>query len=233
MLFLPAMSFGQDRIVKNDGSVIESKVIEISDAFVKYTSYTNQGGPVYTLSKDKIFSIVYENGQSEQLSSPEGWSLDSTNEGKLELRAGTEIPIRIVSPVKAADVKVGQTVSFKLSRDIVVNGVTLLPYGTAVKGVVYEAKKSSWWGTKGRLGIRIDNISMPNGAQIPLSDGNVYVTGTNRTALSVLLFCFVCIPACAICGSRAEIPAGYEIMASVAETVSFVKQGNTYSILRQ
>ena len=101
---------------------------------MKYTSYTNQGGPVYTLSKDKIFSIVYENGQSEQYSSPEGWSLDSTNEGKLELRAGTEIPI---------------------------------------------------------------------------------------------------IPACAICGSRAEIPAGYEIMASVAETVSFVRQGNTYSILRQ
>ena len=82
--------------------------------------------------------------------------------------------------------------------------------------LVYEAKRSSWWGTKGRLGIKISEMFGPNGEMIPLMNGDVYVTGKNRTTLSVLLFCFVTIPACFICGSKAEIPNGYEIQANVA-----------------
>jgi hypothetical protein len=56
---------------------------------------------------------------------------------------------------------------------------------------------------------------MPNGEVIPLTNGDVYVTGTNRTPLSVISFLFVW-PCCFICGSKAEIPSGYEIQANVA-----------------
>lgn len=150
-------------------------------------------------------------------------SADESNQ--IVLRAGTEVPVQIISPVKAADVRKGQIVPFRVSKDICVNGVTLIPYGTIVRGTVYMAKKSSWWGTKGKLGIQINNIVLPNGAQIPLNNGNVYVTGTNRTPLSVLLFCFVTIPACAICGSKAEIPVGYEHLTTVAENIVFNVDG--------
>lgn len=132
------------------------------------------------------------------------------------VKAGTLVPLQIVNPTKAADVSVGQKVAFRVSRDINVDGVTAIPYGTMVNGSVYEAKKSSWWGTKGRLGIKISEMIGPNGEMIPLTNGDVYVTGKNRTTLSVLLFCFVTIPACFICGSKAEIPAGYELQANVA-----------------
>lgn len=74
---------------------------------------------------------------------------------EVTVKAGTLIPLQISAPTKAADVKVGQKVAFKVSRDVNVDGVTAIPYGTIVDGTVYEAKKSSWWGTKGRLGIRI------------------------------------------------------------------------------
>ena len=94
--------------------------------------------------------------------------------------------------------------------------MTAIPYGTTVNGVVYEAKKSSWWGTKGRLGIRINELVTPNGEMIPLTNGDLYVTGKNRTTLSVLLFALAAWPACFICGSKAEIPAGYEIQVNVA-----------------
>lgn len=150
-------------------------------------------------------------------------SADESNQ--IVLRAGTEVPVQIISPIKAADVRKGQIVPFRVSKDICVNGVTLIPYGTIVRGTVYMAKKSSWWGTKGKLGIQINNIVLPNGAQIPLNNGNVYVTGTNRTPLSVLLFCFVTIPACAICGSKAEIPVGYEHLTTVAENIVFNVDG--------
>ena len=135
---------------------------------------------------------------------------------EVTVKAGTLVPLQIANPTKAADVKEGQKVAFRVSRDINVDGITAIPYGTTVNGTVYEAKKSSWWGTKGRLGIKISEMYGPNGEMIPLTNGDVYVTGKNRTALSVVLFALVVWPACFICGSKAEIPAGYEVQANVA-----------------
>lgn len=135
---------------------------------------------------------------------------------EVTVKAGTLIPLQISAPMKAADVKVGQKIAFKVSRDVNVYGVTAIPYGTIVNGTVYEAKRSSWWGTKGRLGIKITEFYGPNGEMIPLANGDVYVTGKNCTVLSVCLFAFVVWPACFICGSKAEIPAGYEIQTNVA-----------------
>ncbi len=135
---------------------------------------------------------------------------------EVTIKGGTPVPLRIVTPTKAAEVEKGQKVVFRVSRDINVEGETAIPYGTLVNGIVYEAKKSSWWGTKGRLGINISEIIGPNGEIIPLTNGDIYITGKNRTALSVVLCALVVWPACFICGSKAEIPNGYEIMANVA-----------------
>ncbi len=143
-------------------------------------------------------------------------SLATFAQKEVTVKAGTLVPLQIINPTKAADVSVGQKVAFRVSRDINVDGVTAITYGTIVNGTVYEAKRSSWWGTKGRLGIKITELYGPNGEMVPLTNGDVYVTGKNRTTLSVLLFCFVTIPACFICGSKAEIPVGYEIQANVA-----------------
>mgnify|MGYP007012539600 CR=1 FL=1 len=134
---------------------------------------------------------------------------------EVTVKAGTLVPLQVVNPTQAADVKKGQKVAFRVSRDINVDGVTAIPYGTLVNGTVYEAKKSSWWGTKGRLGISITEIIGPNGEVIPLTNGDVYVTGKNRTPTAVIAFLFVW-PCCFICGSKAEIPSGYEIQAAIA-----------------
>lgn len=139
-----------------------------------------------------------------------------SNAQEVTIKAGTIVPLQAVNAVKAADVDEGQKVSFRVSRDINVDGVTAIPYGTLVSGKVYEAKKSSWWGTRGRLGIKIDEIQMPTGEIVPLQNGDIYIKGKNRTALSVVLFCVVTMPACFICGSKAEMPNGYEIHANVA-----------------
>lgn len=218
----------QDVIVKKDGSTILCKTIEITSDIVKYKKVSNLDGPTYSIKKSELLSINYENGEKDEFAAVKNEKEVISNdnqENPLVLKAGTEIPIQIVSPIKAADVKVGQSIPFKVSRDISVDGITVIPYGTPVKGIVYKANKSSWWGTKGKLGIQINNITLPNGGQIPLQNGNVYVTGTNRTALSVLLFLFVTIPACAICGSKAAIPVGYEVLASVAENVTINTDG--------
>lgn len=144
----------------------------------------------------------------------------SAQDGKVMLKAGTQIPLQVSNAVEAASVKVGQKIAFTVSRDVMVDGKTVIPFGTLAQGTVYEAKRSSWWGTKGRLGIKIDDLVLPNSenALAPLTNNNIYVTGKNRTPLSVITFLFVW-PGCFICGSKAELPASYTTIANVASSV--------------
>lgn len=54
-----------DVIVKNDGTSLMGKVVEISDTEVKYRRADNPDGPIYTLKVADIMRINYENGQSD------------------------------------------------------------------------------------------------------------------------------------------------------------------------
>lgn len=228
VLFLANEIYAQDIIVKNDGSTIISKVLEVGTNEIKYKKYSNQDGPLYSIAKADVLSINYENGEKELFGNSKTNDLDNmdsndvtASKGQKEyiLNAGTLIPLQNVNYTRAANLNEGQTVQFRVARDVEIGDMKIIPYGTSVKGIVYQAKKSSWWGTKGRLGIKINEIALPGGVTIPLNNGNVYVTGKNRTPLSVLLFLLVTWPACFITGSKAELPAGYEIAAETARPV--------------
>lgn len=52
----------------------------------------------------------------------------------VEIKAGTIVPLQAVNTVKAADVEEGQTVDFRVSQDVMVNGVCAIQRGTLVKG---------------------------------------------------------------------------------------------------
>lgn len=142
------------------------------------------------------------------------------SEGKeFKLRSGSLIPLEATKNVRASNVKVGDTVEFMVSRDVMVGDEVAIPRGTLVEGKVTLAKKSSSFGTKGRLGINIDNMIF-NGQNIPLTHSTVSIEGQSRSALSVILFLFVTIPAAFIPGTRAEMPAGYEVNALTAQSVT-------------
>jgi hypothetical protein len=55
----------QDKIFKKDGKVIESKVKAIGDNTIVYKRFDNQDGPEYTLFKNEVNKIVYENGTTD------------------------------------------------------------------------------------------------------------------------------------------------------------------------
>ena len=65
VLFILSSLKAQDIILKNDGSEIKSKVIEVTLNEVKYKRFDNIDGPTYTLIKTDIFKINYQNGTSE------------------------------------------------------------------------------------------------------------------------------------------------------------------------
>lgn len=138
------------------------------------------------------------------------------------LKAGTIVPMQAVNNVKAADVTVGQTVDFIVNHAVKANGQEVIPAGTLVKGKVTEAAKSSLAGTKGRLSINISNLALPSGDMVFFTNSDVRITGKNRTPLSVVLACLVW-PCIFIPGSRAEMPAGYEVQAMVASNVEIAQ----------
>jgi hypothetical protein len=69
--------------------------------------------------------------------------------------------------------------------------------------------------TKGRLVININNLILPNGEPLYFTNTDVRIYGKNRTPLAVALGIFVW-PCIFIPGSKAVLPAGYEVQATVA-----------------
>ena len=67
---MPLNSKAQDIIIRNDGSEILSKVIEVTQSDVKYKKLSNPNGPTYTISISDIKSITYENGEQDSFNKP-------------------------------------------------------------------------------------------------------------------------------------------------------------------
>lgn len=55
----------QDKIYKKGGEVIEAKIIEIGVDEIKYRLFNVADGPVYTIEKDRIIKVIYDNGRVE------------------------------------------------------------------------------------------------------------------------------------------------------------------------
>lgn len=55
----------QDIIIFTNGDEVEAKVMEVSDAEVKYKTWTNQNGPTWVKKTSEIFMIRYENGTKQ------------------------------------------------------------------------------------------------------------------------------------------------------------------------
>lgn len=71
LLVLCALAFGlnilaNDIIVLRNGDFINGKVIEVASNQIKYKKATNPDGPLYTLEKNEVLSIKYENGDVDK-----------------------------------------------------------------------------------------------------------------------------------------------------------------------
>lgn len=64
-LGLSSLLFAQDLIILRDGTEIFSKVISVDISSVVYKKQSNLDGPSYTIGKDEIFMIKYQNGEKD------------------------------------------------------------------------------------------------------------------------------------------------------------------------
>lgn len=65
LLGLAATAQSQDKIYKKGGEIIEARITEVGTDEIKYRVFSDQSGPMYSLDKDRIIKVVYENGRVE------------------------------------------------------------------------------------------------------------------------------------------------------------------------
>ena len=67
VFFLSALTcYSQDIVTFVNGKSLKAKVLEVTQAEIKYRLFDNLEGPLYTKSKEEVFSITYSNGTSER-----------------------------------------------------------------------------------------------------------------------------------------------------------------------
>ena len=55
----------QDKIIRTDYSIIEVKVVEITETEIIYKKFSNPNGPTYNIKIAEVMAINYQNGEKE------------------------------------------------------------------------------------------------------------------------------------------------------------------------
>ena len=66
LFFLSFISRSQDKIYRQNGKIVEAKIIEVGPSEVKYREFSVPDGPIYVLETDRIKKIVYQSGKEEK-----------------------------------------------------------------------------------------------------------------------------------------------------------------------
>lgn len=68
-LFTALSSFAQDKLYKQNGDMLQVKITEVSDRTIRYKRSDNLEGPVYSINRNEVSKIQYENGSIEYYNS--------------------------------------------------------------------------------------------------------------------------------------------------------------------
>ncbi|EOS08249.1 hypothetical protein C801_01451 [Bacteroides uniformis dnLKV2] len=134
------------------------------------------------------------------------------------LRAGTSIPLELVSTLYSSNVRSGQMVDFRVLSDVKANGKIVISAGSIAQGQITRAKKRGLLGSEGELEIAIKSVKAVDGTTVYLSGNNLYDEGSNKLALSIVLT-ICCLFGFLIKGGKAEIPAGAQVQGTVISNV--------------
>lgn len=132
------------------------------------------------------------------------------------LKAGTYIPLEVISEINTENITVGQMIDFKVSREVSVDKDVVIPYGSIAKGQVIRFEKRKGIGKGASIQIQLKSVTAKDGSEVILTGGNLSEQGDDKLVLSIVLSIFVCPLFLLLKGKQAVIPAGTAISATVA-----------------
>ncbi len=126
---------------------------------------------------------------------------------EITIKAGTPLPIRLEDTVSSQEATTGQIVRFTVTRDVKVDGVTVIRAGAEVIGEVTHAEKAGSLGREGRVSIVARHTIAIDGTRVPLR-ATLADTGKDKVAVSIVICPF--------------IKGGKSLLSSGTETKAFV-----------
>jgi hypothetical protein len=99
-----------------------------------------------------------------------GGLLDSVKpEPKVTIPAGTRIHVALIDGVSSNNSSAGDQFTASLTQPIVVNGKTVFPKGTTVRGRVVDAKESGRVQGRASIQLRLTNVVRDNASDVAIS----------------------------------------------------------------
>ncbi len=123
---------------------------------------------------------------------------------------GTEISAVTTETISSKTAQEDDPLTFKVEEDVVIDGVVVIAKGTAIKGIVTNAKKSGFLGKGGELNIRLETTTTVDGQKLKVraSKGK---EGENKTGTTIALTVLLGPVGLLKRGKNAEIKEGTKI----------------------
>lgn len=122
------------------------------------------------------------------------------------LPAGTPIILQAIQTIAADAITTGSNVEFRVVKDVIVDGKTLIKAGAVSRAQVSFAKKKGYIGIPGEITISDFSVNAVDGTYIPLN-ATLSSKGEDKIVMAAILT-LVCLPFALIKGGEAIIPAG-------------------------
>lgn len=127
------------------------------------------------------------------------------------LRQGIKISFELVNPVSAKEATDGQSITFKVVSDVIVDKKVVIRAGTIAKGEVMYAWPGTAYGGAGSIRIAVKNVTAVDNMAVFIVSENISRRGKSRAGLCFGLGLIPELgPIIAMCikGQSPTIPAG-------------------------
>jgi hypothetical protein len=159
---------------------------------------------VYLLSVSMGSVEALHNGAAENV------TLGADN---LVLVKGTSIPVELTEEVSSKRNKLGDTVYFQITHDVLVEDVIVIPAKTQGKAVVTKVKQAGCRDKDGQIEVIVDNVEAAGGNIIPVRGKIQELGGKQNFFIKFSLAGFL------IKGKEAKLSQGRKFLLIVAEDV--------------
>lgn len=130
------------------------------------------------------------------------------------LKAGTVINLELIDRV-TSDMRIGETVDFRVTNDVKAGGIVVIPAGSVAKGQISSISKNKIFGSAGEVSVQVKSVSAIDGTRVALSGSTLTAEGKSKLAVSLTLTLF-CLLGFLIKGGDGEIIPGTMFSAIVA-----------------
>lgn len=87
------------------------------------------------------------------------------------IAAGTDLDVELLNGASSKSSQVGDALRARVTKAVVIDGLTVIPEGAMVNGAVTEAIPLKKIGGAASLGLRFDTLELTGGAKTPISTG--------------------------------------------------------------